>query len=57
MTGLLSMLLKGGRAIGALPIAGRWLEVDSADDLDRYAERLAADEPWSHDWRRPPDDG
>ena len=51
MTTLLGGLLSAGIPIAAIPVDGRWCEVDSADDLDLYAERLSQVIPWRHDWR------
>lgn len=55
MTGLLALLAARGVRVGAVPVRGRWCEVDSQSDLALYEERLRAAEiapaPWSHDWR------
>lgn len=54
MTSLLSRLLAAGRPIAAVPVAGRWCEVDNADDLALYHGKLAKSDKlgaWSHDWR------
>lgn len=53
MTSLLRGLLAGGVSIAAVPVDGRWAEVDSADDAAIYERRIAAseDRSWSHDWR------
>lgn len=54
MTSLLQRLLSAGRRISCLPVAGRWCEVDTLDDLQQYKTLLAkADQgiPWLHDWR------
>ncbi|MEO8629164.1 MAG: phosphocholine cytidylyltransferase family protein, partial [Betaproteobacteria bacterium] len=53
MTSLLARALVAGVAIGAVPTAGRWCEVDSDHDLALY-ETLAQAAPvraWKHDWR------
>ncbi|NHZ47240.1 NTP transferase domain-containing protein [Nitratidesulfovibrio liaohensis] len=50
MTGFLRLLLGDGTPVGAVPVAGRWCETDSGDDLERYRSALAAP-GWSHDWR------
>lgn len=51
MTSLLGRLLDGGVRIAAVPVAGRWCEVDNARDLHLYETRLQAAEAWAHDWR------
>jgi len=51
VTALLGRLLARGVRIGAVPIAGRWCEVDHPGDLEVYERRLAAEGTWSHDWR------
>ncbi len=50
-TQLLSRLLDAGVTIGAIPVDGRWCEVDTLDDVALYEARLAAGAPWTHDWR------
>ncbi len=50
MTGFLRKLLDQGVRIGAVPVRGRWCEVDNQEDLRRYTEALNAGN-WSHDWR------
>ena len=55
MTSLLGCLLDRNVRIGTIPLAGRWCEVDSEDDLELYRSRLheadTANVPWHHDWR------
>ena len=51
VTGLLRSLLERGVPVGAVPVAGRWCEVDNGDDLVLYREKLAKGKDWSHDWR------
>lgn len=56
MTGLLQRLLAAGVPVGVVAGRGRWVEVDSGSDLERYEARLSmhgdgADTRWSHDWR------
>jgi choline kinase len=55
MTSLLALHLAAGGAIRAVGVDGRWCEVDSADDLRLYEERVrqvdAGLGAWSHDWR------
>jgi len=51
MTTLLRRVLETGMRIDAVPVDGRWLEVDHADELAAYETRLATGEPWTHDWR------
>ena len=50
-TSLISRLTKGGVAIGAVPVHGRWCEIDRQEDLDLYERRISSSEPWVHDWR------
>jgi choline kinase len=50
MTSLLSMLLAAGIVIGAVPVDGKWVELDNVTDLKNYECRLDK-ESWSHDWR------
>ncbi len=51
MTQLLGALASAGVPIAAVPVDGRWCEVDSAADLDLYETRLRSEKPWRHDWR------
>lgn len=51
MTALLQRLLREGAEIHAIPIHGRWCEVDSGSDLEVYEQRLGQTGEWSHDWR------
>jgi choline kinase len=55
MTSLLALHLAQGGAIHAVGVEGRWCEVDTADDLHLYEERVrrvdAGLGAWSHDWR------
>ena len=51
---LLDALARGGVEIGAVPIRGRWIEVDSEEDLRLYESCLRGvdrGEGWVHDWR------
>ncbi|UXI67829.1 phosphocholine cytidylyltransferase family protein [Tahibacter amnicola] len=50
-TSLLSALLAEGVAIEAIPVEGRWCEVDSARDLALYRLLARRTPGWSHDWR------
>jgi choline kinase len=52
ITALLGLLLEQGASVSAVPVDGRWAEVDSGDDLAAY-ERAIADNQnvFSHDWR------
>ena len=50
MTSFLRLLLEQGHAIGAVPVSGKWCEVDNETDLRRYEEALAQG-GWTHDWR------
>jgi len=51
MTDLLARLVRTGTTVGAVPISGRWCEVDSVRDLTVYAAKLRGRAEWSHDWR------
>lgn len=57
MTTLLRMLLEAATRIAAVPVAGRWCEVDSPADVALYERLLAeasrAGRVWAHDWRDP----
>jgi len=49
-TRLLQLLVERGVRVAAVPVRGRWCEVDSAHDLDVYTRALATP-GWRHDWR------
>lgn len=49
-TSLLRQLIQAGTAIRTVPCDGRWCEVDSQSDIQRYTELLAKG-GWAHDWR------
>ncbi len=50
MTGLLSGLLKKGVAVSVSAVSGKWVEVDTQDDIAVYEKNIT--EPgWLHDWR------
>ena len=51
MTKLLAHLVRAGAGVGAVPISGRWCEVDSIRDLTLYAAKLRGAGGWLHDWR------
>ena len=55
MTSLLGLLLDRDILINVVPIDGKWCEVDSGEDLDRYEKMIAEVDSigkcWSHDWR------
>jgi L-glutamine-phosphate cytidylyltransferase len=51
MTGLLRSLLREGAKISAVPVEGRWCEVDCEKDLRLYEKRLESGASWTHDWR------
>jgi L-glutamine-phosphate cytidylyltransferase len=61
MTALLGRLVATGADVAALPVDGRWCEVDSRQDLKLYEARIASvdagTQDWTHDWRwaRAPD--
>ena len=50
MTTFLRLLLSRRIPVAAVPVAGRWCEVDDQDDLHAYESRLAQG-GWEHDWR------
>ena len=50
-THLLARLVGSGVRIAAVPIAGRWCELDSVADLELYEAELRARPDWTHDWR------
>jgi L-glutamine-phosphate cytidylyltransferase len=50
MTAMLSHLLGAGARVGAVPVCGKWCEVDSGEDLEKYARALQGG-GWTHDWR------
>lgn len=51
MTTLLRRLIGSGVCVRAIPVEGRWCEVDSARDLAVYERRVQVGHPWTHDWR------
>lgn len=51
MTSLLSLLIEAGELIEAVPVKGRWCEVDSQSDVSVIERALNAGPGWSHDWR------
>lgn len=50
MTAFLRQLLARNIPIGAVPVAGKWCEADSGEDINTYEAALAKGS-WSHDWR------
>ena len=52
-TRLLAALVADGVRVGAVPIRGRWCEVDVPHDVALVERRLRARARWSHDWRDP----
>lgn len=50
MTGFLRLLLTKSVDIGAVPVSGKWCEIDNETDLHHYENALAQGN-WSHDWR------
>lgn len=52
MTGMLRHLLLLNLSIAAVPVAGKWCEVDSPEDHACYTRALQSP-GWSHDWRTP----
>jgi len=51
MTSMLSELLNRNVKIGAVPIQGKWCEVDTIEDKEIYEAKIGQNEKWSHDWR------
>ena len=55
ITALLQLLLQDGIYIRCVPVEGRWCEIDSASDLQRYEHFIHKADfntiHWSHDWR------
>jgi NDP-sugar pyrophosphorylase family protein len=49
-TQLLQLLVERGARVAAIPVHGRWCEVDSESDLAIYEAALARP-GWRHDWR------
>lgn len=54
-TQLLQRAVATGMRVDALPVEGRWCELDTGRDLELYEARLRSGLPWTHDWR--PADG
>jgi choline kinase len=52
-TALLAAMLREGIAVADVPLAGRWCEIDGAQDLRLCRRHLHANDAWSHDWREP----
>lgn len=50
MTAFLRILLTRGISIGTIGVAGKWCEIDSESDKQKYEEKLS-EGCWSHDWR------
>lgn len=50
MTTLIGYLLEKNIPVAAVPVAGKWCEVDNQNDLALY-ERLSQCRDWSHNWR------
>lgn len=50
-TTLLQALLQSGLEIHAVPVHGRWCEVDHPCDIELYEAKTGAAEKWTHDWR------
>jgi choline kinase len=51
VTTLLQRLLDTGAFVRAVPVRGRWCEVDTPRDLALYARVIRDGERWDHDWR------
>lgn len=50
MTTLIRKLLKKDVPVAAVPVDGKWCEVDSESDMALYEKALQIS-PWPHDWR------
>ncbi len=53
-THLLAALVAHDVPVEALPVRGRWCEVDGPSDLALYERLAARGRPWRHDWRPAP---
>ncbi len=51
MTMLLQCLIEKDLPVIAIPVKGRWCEIDSPLDLQCYEQKLQGKKNWSHDWR------
>ena len=51
MTSLLQRLIEAGVLVVAVPVDGRWCEVDSQADLCLYEAKVKNGKGWTHDWR------
>lgn len=51
MTGLMNLLLKNDFNIQTCKIFGKWCEVDTQEDWQKYEMKLINQGKWSHDWR------
>lgn len=52
MTSLLALLIARGTTVTTVAGSGRWVEVDTPDDLSVYEQMLTnLDRSWRHDWR------
>lgn len=51
MTALFSLLLDNGVGITAVPVDGKWCEVDTEKDIAVYTKQLMTCRVWKHDWR------
>lgn len=51
MTQMLDALIRDGIEVGAVPVDGRWCEVDTLRDLELYEDLLQRGASWTHDWR------
>ena len=50
-TTLLGRLVDSGVPVAAVPVHGRWCEVDRPSDLVLYERMVAGETRWTHDWR------
>lgn len=51
LTELLNQILRRNGTIQALPVKGKWCEVDRVEDLNLYEKKLLGPLKWSHDFR------
>lgn len=51
MTTLLQILIDNKISIEGIPISGKWIEVDTPEDLNLCKQKLKEKQFWPHDWR------
>jgi choline kinase len=57
VTSLLQSLIDQKVRIHAVPVRGRWCEVDHRRDVELYEHKIKTVKQWSHDWRDPKQNG